>query len=74
MQKAMTRSSHIPFVVPGVEFAAACATTEISKHILNLGNKVTAPEGIFIDPVNLKIEVFTASHEARRLTALRKVA
>lgn len=74
MQKAMNRSSHIPFVVPGVEFAAACATTEISKHILNLGNKVTAPEGIFIDPVNLKIEVFKASHEARRLTALKKVA
>ncbi|MCC2678446.1 MAG: hypothetical protein K0R29_1022 [Pseudobdellovibrio sp.] len=74
MQKAMTQSSHIPFVVPGVEFAAACATTEISKHILNLGNKVTAPEGIYIDPVNLKIEVFKASHTERKLNTFRKVA
>lgn len=74
MQKAMSRSSHIPFVVPGVEFAAACATTEISKHILNLGNKVTAPEGIYIDPVNLKIEVFKAAFDERKLAALRKVA
>lgn len=74
MQKAMTRSSHIPFVVPGVEFAAACATTEISKHILDLGNKVTAPEGIYIDPVNLKIEIFKAAHNERNLTTIRKVA
>ncbi len=74
MQKAMTKSSHIPFVVPGVEFAAACATTEISKHILNLGNKVCAPQGIYIDPVNLKIEIFEASHKARTFSRIRKVA
>jgi molybdopterin/thiamine biosynthesis adenylyltransferase len=74
MQKAMNKSSHIPFVVPGVEFAAACATTEISKHILNLGNKVCAPDGIYIDPVNLKIEVFKASFAERNLTSVRKVA
>lgn len=74
MQKAMSRSSHIPFVVPGVEFAAACATTEISKHILGIGNRVTAPEGIYIDPVNLKIEVFKASFEQRNLSTLKKVA
>ncbi|MGZ3691686.1 MAG: ThiF family adenylyltransferase [Pseudobdellovibrio sp.] len=72
MQKAMTRSSHIPFVVPGVEFAAACATTEISKHILNLGNKICAPTGIFIDPVNLRIEKFEASYLARDFSYLKQ--
>jgi len=65
--KALRRESHIPFVVPGVEIAAACAATEVAKQILNLGEKVRAPRGIFIDPVRLKIEIFEASYLARKL-------
>lgn len=71
MEKAMTRSSHIPFVVPGVEISAAVAVTEISKQILNIGKKVRAPQGIFIDPINLKIEIFNARYNARDLTFVR---
>lgn len=74
MQKAMNRNSHIPFVVPGVEFAAACAVTEVSKQILGLGKKIRAPNGIFIDPINLKIEIFEASYLARSFSANKKAA
>lgn len=74
MDKAMGRSSHIPFVVPGVEIAAACAVTEIAKQILNIGEKVRAPHGIFIDPIHLKIDIFEASHKARNLNIFKKVA
>lgn len=74
MEKAMSRSSHIPFIVPGVEIAAGCAATEIAKQILNIGEKVRAPYGIFIDPVNLKIDIFEASYKARNLNILKKVA
>lgn len=74
MDKAMSRSSHIPFVVPGVEIAAACAVTEITKEILNIGEKVRAPLGIFINPVDLKIEIFEASHKKRNLNIVKKAA
>lgn len=74
MQKAMKKESHIPFVVPGVEFAAACAVTEVSKQILGIGKKVRAPHGIFVDPVNLKIEIFEASYLARSFVAGKKAA
>lgn len=71
VHKAMRRSSHIPFVVPGVEIAAACTVTEIAKQILNIGAKVRAPYGIFIDPVNLEIKIFEASYQARDLRLLK---
>lgn len=74
MQKALNRESHIPFVVPGVEFAAACAATEVSKQILGLGKKVRAPKGIYIDPVNLKIDIFEASYLARSFLPAQKKA
>lgn len=74
MDKAFNRTSHIPFVVPGVEISAACAVTEIAKHILNIGERVRAPYGIFIDPVNLKIEIFEASHKAREIKPIRNNA
>ncbi len=74
MQKAMKRTSHIPFVVPGVEFSAACAVTEICKQILNIGKKVRAPQGIFIDPVGLKIEIFEASYNARNFSYKKTAA
>lgn len=72
MEKAVCRGSHIPFVVPGVEIAAACAVTEISKQILQLGRKVRAPQGIFVDPIQLKFEIFEASHAARVFAPVRK--
>lgn len=67
LAKALARESHIPFVVPGVEISAACAVTEVAKQILNLGKRVRAPRGIFIDPVRLDIEIFDASYRAREL-------
>ncbi len=71
LAKAFRRESHIPFVVPGVEISAACAVTEIAKQILNIGEKVRAPKGIFIDPVSLKFEIYEANYSARELFAAR---
>jgi len=72
--KAMNRSTHIPFVVSGVEISAAFAVAEIAKHILHLGVRPIAPIGIYIDPVDLKVERFMARHSERALSAPRKKA
>ncbi|OFZ18459.1 MAG: hypothetical protein A2X94_00500 [Bdellovibrionales bacterium GWB1_55_8] len=72
--RALNRSTHIPFVVPGVEIAAAIATTEIAKQILQLGEKVVAPYGIYFDPVNLRIQKFLASYQARVVGAPERKA
>lgn len=74
LEKAMSRSSHIPFVVPGVEIAAAVAVTEIAKQILRLGIKIRAPQGIFVDPISLQIEIFEASYLARKPAARKEAA
>lgn len=66
LEKAMRKEGHIPFVVPGVEIAAAFAVSEIAKQILGLGVPVKAPNGLFIDPMSSRIEIFEASHAARR--------
>ena len=73
MEKAMSKRSHIPFVVPGVEIAAAMAVTEITKRILNLGEVIRAPYGLFIDPVRLKYEIFEASYRRNDMRILKKV-
>lgn len=65
--KSLDRSSYIPFVVPGGEISAAFAATEISKHILGWGERVMAPSGVFVDPVQMKIDIFKADHRARQL-------
>lgn len=65
--RAMNRSTHIPFVCPGVEISAAFAASEIAKHMLNLGKRPVAPDGIYIDPSQLKIELFKADYRARVL-------
>lgn len=74
MERALKRESHIPFVVPGVEIAAAVAVSEISKHILGIGKRVRAPYGIFNDPIKVKSEIFVASHKERYLRPVRKAA
>lgn len=74
MEKAMSRSSHIPFVVPGVEIAAAVATTEIVKQILNRGEVVRAPYGLFMDPMRVKTEIFEASFKRLSKKGLLKKA
>lgn len=56
--QGLSRASHLPFVVPGIEMAASLVSTEMCKHILGLGIPVRAPEGIYIDPVNMKFERF----------------
>jgi molybdopterin-synthase adenylyltransferase len=63
VRRAMRRETHIPFVVPGVEFAAAAATTEIVKQILGFGLRTVAPQGIYIDPVRLQIRQYDAQLE-----------
>lgn len=74
LNKAMTRSSYIPFVTPGGEISAAFAAAEIAKHIVGLGRKVVAPEGIFIDSAQLKLEIFQAFHGARELQGFDAVS
>jgi len=72
MMKALDRSTHIPFVVPGGEISAAFCATEIIKNILGQGRRAYAPTGIFADAFNLKVELFEASHKARRFSFPRK--
>jgi hypothetical protein len=64
---AIEGKGHIPFVVTGVEFAGAMVTTEIVKHMLGIGDRPMAPEGIFSEPVAIRLERFTsrAALEAR---------
>lgn len=64
LARALKRESHIPFVVPGVELAAAFVVSEISKQILGIGEQVRAPLGIHIDPVHLRLDRYVASHQA----------
>lgn len=74
LEKALRRESHIPFVVPGVEVAAAFVTSEIAKQILNLGEKIRAPLGIHIDPVKLTVEKYYAHYLADSQVGLVKGA
>jgi molybdopterin/thiamine biosynthesis adenylyltransferase len=75
LEKALRKESHIPFVVPGVEIAAAIVTTEIAKQILNLGQKVRAPYGIHVDPVELKIQKYDVAFDrARNVMTPKKAA
>lgn len=62
---ALQGKGHIPFIVPGVEISAALVATEIGKHLLGLGDRAVAPRGIYLDPVELRIEKFLADHRAR---------
>jgi molybdopterin/thiamine biosynthesis adenylyltransferase len=64
--QGLSRSSHLPFVVPGVEMAASLVATEICKQILGLGTPVLAPEGIYLDPVNLRFERFSVRGAKRK--------
>lgn len=66
--RAMNRSTHIPFVVPGGEISAAFCATEIAKNIVGFGRRVHAPTGIFADAFELKVELFEASYKARTLS------
>ena len=65
VRKAILEDSHIPFVVSGVELAAALSVCEIAKYLLKLGRNVLAPTGIYIDPINLKIEKFDMNSTSR---------
>jgi molybdopterin/thiamine biosynthesis adenylyltransferase len=69
MIKAMDRSTHIPFVVPGGEISAAFCATEIAKNLMGAGKRAYAPTGVFADAFNLKVELFRADHRARKLPA-----
>jgi molybdopterin/thiamine biosynthesis adenylyltransferase len=69
---AMDRSTHIPFVVPGGEIAAAFCATEIVKNIIGAGQRVYAPTGIFTDAFALKTQLFEASYRARALPKVQR--
>jgi molybdopterin-synthase adenylyltransferase len=65
--KAATRSSHVPFLVSGVEMSASLVTMAICQRILGLGDRVLAPQGIYVNPLELRLERFTADWRAREL-------
>lgn len=59
-QRAMEGRGHIPFVVTGVEFAAAIVGVQVINHLLGVGARPMAPSGIFCEPVSLRLEQFTS--------------
>ena len=59
-ERAMRGESHIPFVVTGVEFAAAIVVCEIVKDVLGLGERQLAPNGIYCEPIELRLEQFVS--------------
>lgn len=65
VRACVDQSTHIPFVVCGVESCASLAVGEISKYFLNFGQQVTAPFGIHIDPVSLVIEKYDCRYDRR---------
>jgi molybdopterin/thiamine biosynthesis adenylyltransferase len=74
--RALRGEGHIPFVVSGVEFAGAMAATEIAKHILGVGERVMAPDGLHLDPIRNRYERYKAFWRARHapVVPLRKAA
>lgn len=60
VELAMSGKGHIPFVVTGVEFAAAIVVMEIVKNLLEIGTRPKAPTGIFCEPLDLRVEQFTS--------------
>lgn len=59
-QRAMAGQGHIPFVVTGVEFAAGIVGVQLLNHLLDMGARPKAPQGIYCDPVALRLEEFTS--------------
>lgn len=59
-QRAMAGEGHIPFVVTGVELTAGLVAVQILNHLLGRGARPKAPQGIYSDPVELRLEVFTS--------------
>jgi molybdopterin/thiamine biosynthesis adenylyltransferase len=57
---AMAGKGHIPFVVTGVEFAAAMVVVEIVKGLLGIGTTPKAPVGVFCEPLDLRLEQFVS--------------
>jgi molybdopterin/thiamine biosynthesis adenylyltransferase len=74
IERALRRESHIPFVVPGVEIAAAIAVSEIAKEILGLGERVLAPFGIYVDPVEVSLKKFKVGGLKEVASARRRAA
>lgn len=69
LEQAVAGRTHVPFVVPGPEIAGAFISTEICKHVLDMGRRVVAPSGLFIDAMRGQIVEFEASHAARQFAA-----
>lgn len=67
--RAMDHSTHIPFVVPGVETAAATAAAQIAGQVLGLSPEIRAPQGIFMDPLTGTAQIFEASFKVRKFRA-----
>ncbi len=65
VKKAMRKEGHIPFIVSGVEAAGALCAAEAARHILGMGGGVTAPKGIYLDPIGTRLVVFEADWRAR---------
>jgi molybdopterin/thiamine biosynthesis adenylyltransferase len=63
--RAMRGEGHIPFVVSGVEAAGALCSAEVARHLLGMGGGVRAPRGVYLDPIAMRLETFTADWRAR---------
>ena len=74
LHQALDRSTHIPFVVPGVEVAAATAAAQVAGQVLGLCEPIRAPRGIYMDSLTGRAEIFEASYRARVFEAPRKKA
>ena len=57
---AMAGKGHIPFVVAGVEFAAAIVVVEMVKNVLGMGTRPKAPVGIICEPIELRLEQYVS--------------
>jgi molybdopterin-synthase adenylyltransferase len=68
VHRAMDGSTHIPFVVPGVEISAALAATAIAKQVLGMGKLTVAPRGMCFDPIEMRAHEFVADYRTRSMT------
>ncbi len=57
---AMQGKGHIPFIVTGVELSASLVVLEIVKGMFGFGDRPRAPEGIYCEPLEFRIERFVS--------------
>lgn len=69
LMRSANGSTHVPFAVQGVEISAAMMASHISNAVLQLGDRVVAPYGMYFNPVTMRAETFVADYRIRELPA-----